>query len=106
MQLCNDKCAVLLGEGKLLAVKDANIKILELTVVLEGKRSKSGDRLLDIPLLQKPKPMIPSATPNSMNVIIWKDKSKHDLIVYLHAVRFSPSSITFIKAIKKNFLVT
>ena len=106
-QLCDDKCTVLLDKNKLIAVQDADIKITGGTVVLEGIRSTSGDKLWDIPLPQHKSKLssIPSS-PKSINVIIRKDKSKHDLIVYLHAACFSPTKTTFINAIKKNFLTT
>ena len=102
-QLCDDKCVVLLDKDKLLALKMQKITIKGGTVKLEGKRSTSGDKLWDIPIPQKARTNVPVPSPRSMNVIIRKEQTKYDLVVYLHAACFLPSPRTFIDAIKKFF---
>ena len=118
-QLCDDNCVVVLGKYLLEVIKDNK-------VVLRGPRSTSGDGLWDIPLPQAPDPTptllninptpriippsitqrTPTVKPQSLNVIIRKDKSHQDLVQYLHAAAFSPTHNTFIQAIKRNFLLS
>ena len=41
-----------------------------------------------------------------MNVILTKDKTKHELVNYLHACCFSPTKRTFLQAIKNGNFIT
>lgn len=41
-------------------------------------------------------------TENKLNVIIWKKQPRADLVKYLHAACFSPTTSTWVKAIKNN----
>ena len=79
------------------------------TIILTGHRSKSGDKLWDIPIpiTNEPSSSSSSQPPTSLpstisspeakrkilqqklNVIIRKDKAAHDLVNYLHAACFS-----------------
>ena len=103
-QLCDDDCLVLLHKKKLIAAKDGKI-------VLTGDRNQY-DKLWDIPLPQRqssPKPIskhVPLPKKHSLNVILRKDKTKSDLVQYLHAACFSPTTSTFLQAIQKNFLLS
>ena len=81
---------------------------------MQGQPSKSGDRLWDIPI-STPSPsravlssLLPTPKPptQSLNVIIHKDKTAHDLVNYLHAACFSPTKKTFLNVIRNNFLTT
>jgi hypothetical protein len=103
-QLCDDGCDVHLSKTKLTASKDN-------TIILEGYRNHS-DGLWDVPIPQPklPKP-IQQHQPylkhqhSSANIIIRKDKTKMELIQWLHASCGSPKQSTFIKAVQKgNFL--
>ena len=116
-QLCDNHCIVILGKDLLEVIKDG-------IVVLRGPCSQSGDGLWDIPLPQQPdptptllnitptstritpQPKLPKIPTRSLNVIIRKDKTKHDLVHYLHATAFSPTTPTFLEAIKNNFFTT
>lgn len=99
-QLCDDDCQVLLDKTNLFAIKDNKI-------ILQGRRSKTGDGLWDIPLqtsIKKPT-QAPSYQP-SMNVIIRKNEPAKQLVKYLHACCFYPTIPTFIKAIKNNHFLS
>ena len=101
-QLCDDNCEVNLNKNSLKVYKNKQI-------IMQGKRSTSGDKLWDIPIpttTSPTTPTIPKVHPHSLNVIIRKDKSKHDFIQYLHAACFSPTKTTFLQAIKINHLQT
>ena len=101
-QLCDDGCIVTLDKDELIAVKQGEL-------VMKGIRSTAGDGLWDIPIPQSNTSITPTQcylAAHSMNVILRKDKTKHDLVTYLHAACFSPTRDTFIKAIKLNFFTT
>ena len=127
-QLCNDNCVVVLTKNKLTAAESANVQLTN--IVLQGKRNNTN-KLWDIllpqnqpspatcycldiiaPLQAHQKPTLiaptisPTNVPKSLDVIIQKDKTKHDLVHYLHAVCFSPPSSTFINVIKKPHLIS
>ena len=65
------------------------------TLILKGQRNWT-DGLWDVEIRPQQK----------LNVIIRKDKTKHDLAEYLHKCAFSPPLETFRKAIKKEHFVT
>ena len=102
-QLCDDGCTITLDKHNLTATKNDKL-------IMKGTRSVSGDGLWDIPIpTQVPTSTpthLPSPNDKSINVIIRKDKTKVDLIQYLHAACFSPAPDTFIKAIKNNQFTT
>ena len=93
------------------------------SIVLKGYRNFS-DGLWDVPLPQQQQQKLSHIsrglhhtnissitfshfpTVHKLNVIIRKDKTKHDLIRYLHACSFSPPITTFLKAVKNGNFVT
>ena len=94
-QLCDDDCQVLLDKHECRVTKNQKL-------IMQGWRNKN-DGLWDIPignlpLHRKDHPPIQQR----INIIIRKDKTKLDLIRFLHASAFSPVKDTLIKAIKKN----
>ena len=94
-QLCDDDCQVLLDKYECRVTKNQKL-------IMQGWRNKN-DGLWDIPignlpLHRKDHPPIQQR----INIIIRKDKTKLDLIRFLHASAFSPVKDTLIKAIKKN----
>ena len=103
-QLCDDGCLVLLHKNKLLAAKEGKL-------VLTGNRNHVN-KLWDIPVQRNSTPKqtilqsIPQPKHHTLNVIMRKDKTKSDLVQYLHAACFSPTKSTFLSAIKKNFLLS
>ena len=106
-QLCDDNCTVVLTKDHLLACKDDHL-------VLQGKRSISGDGLWDIPLCTSisspasdaPAPPYPQRDHPQMNVIIRKDKAKSDLVRFLHGACFYPTKSTWLNAIRQGFFVS
>ena len=128
-QLCDDNCTITLDKKQLKVFKQDQL-------IMQGQRSTSGDGLWDIPVaptniksistasssnnittttktkcfpehaLQKTSEKTPPISKNSINVIIRQDKSSHDLENYLHAACFSPTKKTFLKAIRRNHLLT
>jgi hypothetical protein len=81
--------------------------------VLEGKRSRSGDNLWDIPIpiptpntppFSVPTPKTNQHSP-SLNIILRTDKKATDLAAYHHAAMFSPTIDTLVKAIDKNYFL-
>ena len=87
-QLCNNECIALFDKRHLRVFKH---RIL----ILKGQRNWT-DGLCDVKI--KPQQQ-------QLNVIIRKDKTKHDLAEYLHKCAFSPSLTTFQKTIKKVILL-
>ena len=73
-------------------------------IILQGHRN-FNDGLWDVQIPSVPPPPPLYKTMN-LNYIITKDKSKTDLVRYLHATAFSPSITTFIKAIKNENFIT
>ena len=90
-QLCDDGCTVFLTQHNITIKKDNNI-------VLQGPRNRL-DGLWDITLPSHP-------SKYTLNAIIRKDKTKFELIHYLHGVCWSPPVSTFRKAIKKGHFIT
>ena len=89
-------------------------------LILQGYRSTNGDGLWDIPIPPPPPTInnqwdkksnlipiqkIPKQQQQTLNIIIRKDKAAKDLALYLHAACFSPTTHTFLKAIKNNHFV-
>ena len=112
-QLCDDGCKVELTKTDLTVFKKGK-------KILKGKRNQE-DRLWDIPLNQTKQSntsqhammvMGPSKHPaelrceNKLAVIIRKDKTKQDLVRYLHAALFSPVASTLLQAVKANTLTS
>ena len=104
-QICDDNCIVQLTKSHLYVFKNNKI-------ILTGYRN-SNDGLWDVPLPQSiqqvPQQNITNRLPASnhhLNVIIRKSTTKRDLAQYYHACAFSPSSSTFIKAIRKGHFIT
>ena len=97
-QLCDDNCQVFLDKDRLIVLKHQE-------VIVVGHRNHN-DGLWDIPLGSSPQFEASTYTANQKaNVIITKDKTKTDIMAYLHACCFSPPKSTFIKAITNgNFL--
>ena len=94
-QLCDDDCQVLLDKHECRVTKENKL-------IMHGRRNKN-DGLWDIPIGNTP--VHRKASPpiqQSINIIIRKDKTKLDLIRFLHASAFSPAKDTLIKAIKKH----
>ena len=85
--------------------KDAKLKIIDGKLVVKGTRN-TKDSLWDITI-----PNIPTQALNTMqspisevnNYIIWKDKTKTDLAIYIHAYVFSPPMVTLQNTIKKGY---
>ena len=105
-QLVDDNCKVLLRKKDCIVWKDNNI-------ILQGKRSTSGDRLWDIPIPQlQPSSTIvspsQSSTPqnHSINIILRTDKKSSDLAQFHHGSCNSPKSDTFVKGIRNNYFTT
>ena len=94
-QLCDDDCQVLLDKYECRVTK-AN------KLVMHGTRNKT-DGLWDIPIGNSP--VHRKARPSihqRLNIIIRRDKTKLDLVRFLHASAFSPAKDTLIKAIKNH----
>jgi hypothetical protein len=88
-QLCDDDCVAILDKHKIQVIKDSQ-------VVMQGHRNPD-DGLWDIPI---ERPIRHKAL-----AIITRDKTKTELIQYLHGCCFSPTPRTFLRAIKNgNFL--
>ena len=102
-QLCDDNCIVIFTKNKVNVYKDN-------TLILQGYRSLSGDGLWNVPIYQpNPATNIQSKVNStqiqpcpSLNVIIRKNTTARDLVLYLHAACFSPTKYTFLKAVKKH----
>ena len=107
-QLCDDDCRVMLTKDYLFAIKNNQ-------VILQGTRNPHNG-LWDIPL-PKPQGQLGTITDHSkqptpvlrynqqsshINVILWYDQDKHNLIAFLHAACFAPVKSTFLKAIQNN----
>ena len=71
---------------------------------MRGFRNQQ-DGLWDIPITRHHQ-NFPRLLSPKLSVIIRKDKTKADLATYLHAACFSPTTDTFIKAIKNNHFIT
>jgi hypothetical protein len=100
-QLCDDNCVVTLDKNELQVKK--NNKLL-----LKGTRNPS-DGLWDIPITiptTKLQPRLSHVFHHRANVIITKNKSKTELVQYLHACCFSPAHSTFIQAVKNGNFIT
>jgi hypothetical protein len=94
-RLCDDDCTITLTKHLLQVTKNNK-------VIMRGIRNPT-DGLWDIPIHVKSK--LINSNPSSSfqhkaNVIITKDKTKTELVKYLHACCFSPAPSTFIKAVK------
>ena len=114
-QLCDDGCKILLDKQYTHVFKNN-------ALVLKGYRNFS-DGLWDVPLPQSTQKLFhihheisnknelvisypTSSIFHSLNVIIRRDKTKSDLVRYLHACCFSPPIETFLQAVKKGNFVT
>ena len=96
-QLCDDDCQVLLDKDECRVTKANNL-------VMHGTRNKT-DGLWDIPIGNSPVHQKAHPTiQQRINIIIRKDKTKLDLIRFLHASAFSLAKDTLIKATKKNHI--
>jgi hypothetical protein len=91
-QLCDDDCIITLNKQSLQVIKNNK-------VIMQGTRNVT-DGLWDIPINPTP------SLQHRSNVIITKDKTKTELVQYLHACCFSPSSSTFIKAVRNGNFIT
>jgi hypothetical protein len=91
-QLCDNDCTITLNKQSLQVIKNNK-------VIMQGTRNVT-DGLWDIPISPSP------SLQHRSNVIITKDKTKTELIQYLHACCFSPSSSTFIKAVRNGNFIT
>ena len=88
-QLYDDDCIAILDKHKIQIIKESK-------VVMQGHRNPN-DGLWDIPI-KKP-------SQHKALAIITKDKTKKELIQYLHGCCFSPNPRTVLPAIKNgNFL--
>jgi hypothetical protein len=100
-QLCDDNCTVTLTKNLLRVTKNNQ-------VIMRGIRNPS-DGLWDIPITTR---SISNSSNHSSsfqhraNVIITKDKTKTELVKYLHACCFSPATSTFIKAVQNGNFIT
>ena len=89
VQLGDDYCIAILDKNKINIIKDK-------TIILKVHRNKT-DVLWDIPISR---PVIYSAIS-----LITRDKTKTELIQYLHECCLSPTPLTFLKDIRNgNFL--
>ena len=96
-QLCDNDCVIHLNKHELKVIKNQE-------VVMRGFRNQQ-DGLWDIPITRH-HPNFPVLLSPKLSVIIRKDKTKADLATYLHAACFSPTTDTFLKAIKNNHFIT
>ena len=95
-QLCDDGCDIHLSKTTLTASKNN-------AIILKGYRNFS-DGLWDVPIPQSSTPTTHNKE-HKANIIIRKDKTKMELIQWLHASCGSPNASTFINAVQKgNFL--
>ena len=90
VQLCDDECISILDKNEINTLKDK-------TLILKGHRNKT-DGLWDIPISR---PVRYCAL-----AIITRDKTKIELIQYIHGCCFSPTQRTFLKAIKNGKFLT
>ena len=88
-QFCDDNCIAVFSKFKLCVYKKGKL-------ILTGTRNWT-DGLWDIIIPQKQQ---------SINAIIRFDKTKYELAEYLHKCAFSPSLVTFQKAINKGHFIT
>ena len=95
-QLCDNNCEIHLNKHELQVLKNYE-------VVMRGFRNQQ-DGLWDIPITKHSN--APGLLLPKLSVIMRKDKTKADLATYLHAACFSPTTDTFIKAIKNNHFIT
>ena len=85
-KLADDGCTIILDKTKIKVLKNNNN-------ILQGTRNQT-DGLWDIPIPQQHK----------VNVILHKKQSNAKLIAFFHKCAFSPTTSTFVQAIKnKNF---
>ena len=82
--MCDDYCVSILGKNKINILKGR-------TLILKGHSNKT-DGLWDIPISRP--------VSNRAMAIITRDKTKTELIQYLHRCCFSPTLRTFLKEIK------
>jgi hypothetical protein len=97
-QLCDDDCIALFSKYHVDIIKDGK-------VIIKGKRNATNG-LWNIPLAPKSSPAPP--TPpfalhqfNLANSMIRTNKTKGELAAFLHGCAFSPSTSTFIRAIRR-----
>ena len=93
--------------------KDKMIKKVEKKVTFTPKLKRTVDnlnikkfsRIIDPVIVKNTKNFIPVAiTNNKINVILRKDKTKHDLVSFLHRAMCLPDPKTWEKAIKTGIL--
>lgn len=92
-QLCDDDCIATFTKQNVTMTK-------ENTIILTGHRLNNG--LWHIPLSNTHN--FSSNSTNRANAVLRMDKTKAELVQYLHAACFSPVPTTFINATKKGFL--
>jgi len=100
-QLCDHNCKIVLDKNNVFVIKNGEI-------IITGHRNRS-DGLWDIPVSQHnaiKNSTLSTTKSQKMNVILTKDKTKHELVNYLHACCFSPTKRTFLQAIKKGNFIT
>ena len=108
-QLCDANCTITLTKQH-MHVWDYKKKL-----ILIGIRNEN-DGLWDVPLPQDPTTLFQQFNnsinqnttdkQHSANIIIRKDKTSSDLIRYLHATCFSPTTQTFLQAIRNGNFTT
>ena len=89
-QLCDDNCIAVFSKFKLNIYKQGQR-------VMTGVRNWT-DGLWDV--------IVPAENCQNFNMIVRRDKTKHELAEYLHKCAFSPSLDTFQRAINKGHFLT
>ena len=89
-QICDNDCVAILDKHKIWVIKESK-------VVMQG-HSNPDDGIWGIP--------IKKTFQHKALAIITKDKTKTELIRYLHGCCFSPTPLTFLCAIKNGNLLT
>ena len=90
-QLCDDDCVAIFDKRALHIIKNG-------ILVLKGRRNWN-DGLWDVDIKS-------SQSEQSLNYIVWKDKTKMELAEYYHKCAFSPALSTFIQAIKNGHFLS
>ena len=88
-QLCNDNCIAVFSKYRLCIYKNG-------CLILKGVRNWTNG-LWDVVVPQ---------TCQSINVIVRRDRTKHELAEYLHKCAFSPALSTFQKAIRMGHFIS